>query len=146
MIITIDTDRVAGLKKEGDKILFSQEGESTIAELLELASSIEKAIDEVKKTLEESALKLDPNFVSIQGEKVKVAYRSFGARYKIDASHISELPEKFYTIKTSYSPVTKEIEAHVDETGVLPLGVDAPERPKKISITVKGVKDEQPEE
>ena len=145
MIIQIDTDRVSGLKKEGDKILFSQEGEATILELLALADTVENAISEVKKQIEESALKLDPNFVSIQGEKVKVAYRSFGARYKIDQSHIDQIPEKFYTKKVSYSPVAKEIEAFVDEIGALPLGIEAPERPKKVSITTKGGKDE-PEE
>lgn len=137
MKITVDTDQVAGLKKEGDKILFSSEGEAVIVKLLELSSLVNDAIQDVKLQLEKSALELDPNFVSIQGDEIKVAYRAFGVRYKIDPQYVSQLPKDLYETRVSYGPNVKAIDAYVDEKGALPLGIDTPERPKKISITTK---------
>ena len=147
MKITVDTDQVAGLKKEGDKILISSEGEAVILKLFELQSLIDGAIKEVKAQLEVSALKMDPNFVSIQGDEIKVAYRSFGVRYKIDPQYVKQLPKELYVERTSWGPNVKAIDAYVDEKGSLPLGIDAPERPKKISITTKkGGGDEKDDE
>lgn len=147
MKITVDTDQVAGLKKEGDKILISQDGESVILKLFELQDLIEGAIKDVKSQIEKSALELDPNFVSIQGDEIKVAYRSFGVRYKIDPQYVSQLPKELYETRVSYGANVKAIDAYVDEKGALPLGIETPERPKKISITTKkGGSDEKDSE
>ena len=140
MIIQIDTQKVADLSKDGDKILFSSDGEKSLAELYEMQALVEQALADAKKRIQESALKLDPNFTSIQGDRVKVSYRSYGARYRIDQSKISEIPKDFYETTVRYSPVVKVIEEFVDKQGALPVGVLENAREKQIQITIKEAK------
>lgn len=137
MIIKIDTDKIAQLESKGTSILISQDGEKVLAELLEIQETIEEAISGVKQSLEEAALEIDPNFSSIQGELVKVSYRAYGSKYKIDQSQIKNLSEELYTTKVLYSPNSKEIDKFYKEKGALPLGVEVPERKKQISIKRK---------
>lgn len=140
MIIQIDTQKIADLSKDGDKILLSAEGEKSIAELYEMQALIEQAVSDAKKKIQESALALDPNFTSIQGDKVKVSYRAYGARYRIDQSKIAEIPKDFYETTVRYAPVVKTIESYVDKQGALPVGVLENAREKQIQITIKEAK------
>lgn len=140
MKISVDTDRVADLQKNGDKILFSPEGEQTLIELYKLAATVEDAIHSAKKQLAESALKLDPNFTSIQGDNVKVAFRAYGARFRIDETRLQEIPKEFYKTKTSYSPEPKAIESFIDEHSAPPIGIIENTREKQIQVRIKGVK------
>lgn len=140
MIIQIDTQKIADLSKDGDKILLSAEGEKSIAELYEMQALIEQAVSDAKKNIQEAALKLDPNFTSIQGDRVKVSYRAYGARYRIDQSMIAEIPKDFYETTVRYSPVVKTIESFVDKQGALPVGVIENAREKQIQITIKETK------
>ena len=135
--MTIDVEKLEQLKLEADKIFISAEGEQVLLDLLEIQKQVEDAIDTAKAKLEETALKLNPNFKSIQSDKIKVYYRSFGSQYKIDESLIAELPKEFYEVKHSYSPNAEAIEKFVQEKGGLPMGVIEPERPKKITFTLK---------
>lgn len=140
MVISIDTQKIADLSKDGDKILLSAEGEKSIAELYEMQALIEQAVSDAKKKIQESAIALDPNFTSIQGDKVKVSYRAYGARYRIDQSKIAEIPKDFYETTVRYAPVVKTIESYVDKQGALPVGVLENAREKQIQITIKEAK------
>lgn len=137
MIINIDTAKVLELVKSGDKILFSADGEKVIVELNEMQAMIETALHDVKKNIQESALKLDPTFTSIQGDRVKVSYRAYGTRYRIDQTKLQEIPAEFYKSKVTYSPEIKAIEEFVDKQGGLPDGILENVREKQIQITVK---------
>lgn len=134
MQITVDTDKVKSLVEDGGKILMSQEAEASLVQLLELQKSVEAAIGDAKKAIEEAALAYNPNFTSVQGEKVKVGYRSFGSKYGIDQATFDKLPPQFYKKKVSYSAETKEVDKYLVEFGSLPLGITKIERPKQISI------------
>lgn len=139
----IKVEKLEELVANADQIFISPEGEETLIQLLDLQSQVEQAIELAKKKLEESALKLNPNFKSIQADKVKVFYRQYGAKFKIDESQISQLPKDFYSTKVSYTPNVEKIEEFVQEKGGLPVGVIEPDRPKTLSFSLKkGGKDE----
>lgn len=137
MIIQIDSDKVTSLVKDGDKILFSKDGEDTILELHRMEQMIADALSSVKEKIKDAALKLDPTFTSIQGDKVKVSYRAYGTRYRIDSSRVNLLPQDCYKTKVTYMPQADFIEEFADKNGGLPIGVLENQREKQIQITVK---------
>ena len=136
MKVTIDLDKVGKLVKEADKILLDKAGEQTILGLLKVREKIDEAVKQAKKNIEDSALKMDKNFSSVQGDKIKVAYRAYGARYKIDESRLKDLPESLYKKTIRYYPEAKAIDDWANENG-LPLGIEEPVRVKQIVISVK---------
>src|SRR3990167_3856095 len=133
----IDIEKLDSLKKTADKIFLEPEGEEVLLSLLEIQKQVEDAIDAAKAKLEETALKLDPNFSSIQADKIKVYYRQYGARFKIDESKVAQIPKELYSEKVTYSPIVAEIEKKVEELGGLPDGVIEPERPKQLTFSLK---------
>ena len=135
MIIKIE--ELDKLVVEADKIFLTPEGEKALVQLLDLRDQVEAAIDEAKKKLEATALKVSPNFTSIQADKVKVYFRSFGAKYRIDESYIKDIPANFYKTLVKYSAVAEEIEKVIDEKGKLPLGIMETDRPKTITFSLK---------
>lgn len=143
MIITVDTDKLNDLILNADKIFMSPEGDQTLIDLITLQNLVEKAKDEAEKTLEASALKLDPNFKSIQSDKVKVFYRAFGARFYLDETHIKEVPVALYTQETKYKVDSKAVETWIEEHKGLPVGINEVERTKKLTFSMrKGGQDE----
>lgn len=133
----IDIDKLDKLVVDSDKIFLTPEGEEVLIQLLEIRQQVEDAIDAAKKRLEETALKVSPNFTSIQADRVKVYFRAFGARYKIDESYIESIPRNLYEIQTKYSAVAEEIEKVIDEKGKLPQGIIEAERTKTITFSLK---------
>lgn len=136
--MNIAIERIDKLISEADKIFLDADGENVLVELLEIQKQVEDAIDQAKSILEEKALKLDPNFASIQGDKVKVYYRSYGSKYIIDESNLSKLPKELYNTKVKYEPDSKAIDNYINENeGKIPLGIIEKERTKQISISLK---------
>ena len=142
MKITIDTDEVKKLTADAKNILLSAEAENSILALLDMQEQIELAIDEAKKSIEEEALKINPNFSSVKSDKVKVFYRAYGARFLIDESKLKQLPIDFYTKVTKISANAKAIERYEKENETILDGVIETERKKSISISKIGAKDE----
>ena len=134
----IDIDQLDKLVIEADKIFLTPEGEKVLVKLLEIRQQVEDAIDAAKKKLEETGLKIDPNFSSIQADKVKVYFRAFGARYKVDPSLVDKLPKELYEVSTKYNAVAEEVEKYANEHKGLPLGIIEAERDKTISFSLKG--------
>lgn len=137
MKLSIDTDNLQTLAKKADQIVFTPEGEETLIKLLELEGKVKEAISLAKQTIEASAKKLDENFTSVQGDKVKVSYRSYGTRYIIDEAFIKDLPKELYRISVKHYPNSKEISKLATETGKLPQGIVEPDRQKQITISIK---------
>jgi hypothetical protein len=127
------------LKEEAGKICIEPEGESILVQLLELQDQVERAIQTAKDVLVVEGSKLNPNFTSIQGDKIKVAYRSYGQRFYIDEDHADLAPTELYTkeLKFSYKVDAKAVEKWIDEKGVMPAGINEVDRPKSLSITLK---------
>jgi hypothetical protein len=137
MKIEVDIDKISQLVKKSTDIFLSPEGENELVELYKLQEMIEKAIHDAKANLAKKALKLDPDFRSIQGDKVKVAYRAYGSRYRIDLSLLQQLPGNFYKSKTTYSPIPSEVDQFVNEHGTPPMGIIENTREKQLQVTIK---------
>ena len=133
----IDIEKLAKLVKDADQIVFSAEGEKVLVKILEIEKQVEDAKKAAKAKLEESALKLNPNFSSIRGDKVKVYYRVFGTKYKIDESLVAKVPKELYNSKVSYYAGSKAIDAWAEEHKGLPQGVIEPERIKQLTFSLK---------
>lgn len=135
--MTIDIEQLDKLIVDADKIFLTPEGEKVLIQLLELKDQVESAIDEAKKRLEAAGLKISPEFTSIQADKVKVYFRAFGERYKIDPSFIDTLPKNFYKTTMKYSAIAEEIEKAIENKEKLPQGIIEVDRTKTITFSLK---------
>ena len=133
--VTIDIAKLGKLVREAEQIVFTPEAEKTLIELLEMRAIVDAAYQEAKERIEKAALDLDPNFKSVQGDRVKVAYRTFGNIFTVDPSYVDKLPEGLVKKTERYTPVTKAIQEYIDKHGKPPLGVNFADR--KASITIK---------
>lgn len=138
--MNIDTSVLArNLKEEAGKIYISPDGENVLVDLLELQEQVEQAIKLVKDVLVVEGSAVNPNFTSIQGDRVKVYYRSYGQRFYIDEAHVELAPVELYTkeLKTTYKIDSGAVEKWIDEKGVMPAGINEVDRPKTLSISLK---------
>lgn len=133
----IDIEKLKELTTDAGRIFITPSGEEVLVQLLEIQAQVEAAIDAAEETLEKAALELDPNFTSIQADKIKVFYRAYGTKYAIDESMVAEVPKELYTTKTSYLPDSKAIEKYADEHKGLPVGILEKERTKSLKFTLK---------
>ncbi len=137
MILTVDTDKLTNLVKEADKIFMSAEGDQALADLLEIEKQVELAKEAAIKTLETTALALNPDFKSIQSDRVKVMYKTYGARFYLDETHINEVPKDLYTTEVKYKVDSKAVEKYIDEHKGVPVGINEVERVKKLSFSLR---------
>lgn len=136
--MTINIEKLPQLIEKADTMLITAEGEEILVQLLEIQQQVEDAIDEAKAKIEAKALELDPNFASIQGDRVKVYYRAYGSKYIIEPDRIADVPKELYNTKVKYEADSKAIDAYINEhEGKVPLGVVEKEREKQLSITLK---------
>lgn len=133
--VTIDLDKIAELTEKSDEVMLTNEGEKHLVELLQIQEKIDRAVDTAKKKIEEAALDINPNFKSLRSDRIRIYYRQYGARWKIDESLIREVPRGLYEIQKKYKLDNKAVEKYAEENG-LPRGIIEPERPHKISISV----------
>lgn len=138
--MVIDIEKLDKLKSEAGKIFLEPEGEEVLVQLLEIQKQVEQAIDEAEAKLEETALKIDPNFSSIQADRIKVYYRAYGYKYKLDETKIAEMPKELYTTSVKYSADSKAIEKWTEEHKGLPVGVIETERTKSLKFSLKNEK------
>jgi len=143
--IVIDTDKLPELIAKGDDIFLSPEGEEVLMSALALKEQIQQTIDDIKIKLEAKALAVNPNFKSIQSDKIKVFYRCFGSKYYIDQSYENQVPEEVVEKKIKLSLKTKELEQWIQSHGGLPLGVIENDRNKKITFSLKNAKESEEE-
>lgn len=136
----IKIEAVEGLVAEADKILLTGEAENVIIKLLELEKQIEAGLDEAKKRIEKKALELNPNFKSITSDNLRVSYRQYGAKYRLDESLIDKVPENFYKVSKRYDVIAEEVEKFTEQKAGLPYGINEIERPKSLSFSLKGEK------
>jgi hypothetical protein len=139
MKITIDLDKLELISKNADKILFSKEGEEEIVKIIEAQEKLEEILKKAKETIEQKALQINPNFKSVEGDKIKVSYRYFGQKYYLEEDKLNEIPAEFYTkeIITKFKVNSDAVENFVEKNGGLPYGVIAPERKKTLTISYK---------
>jgi hypothetical protein len=136
----IDIESLSKLVSESDQIFISAEGEESLKKLLEIQEQVEKAITTAELLLEQAALTLNPNFSSITGDQIKVYYRAYGARYKIDESFLPHIPKQLYKTLTKYSVIPDEVDKWTLENKGMPVGIIEPERKKQLKFSLKNKK------
>ena len=133
----IQIEKLNDLVSQADKILISAEAEKVLEQLLKLQTQVEEAVKMAKDKIEKKALELNPDFKSIQGDRVKIFYRAYGAKYRIDPNNSVYLPTHFYKVSKRYDVIAEEVDKWVEENGGLPLGINEIDRPKSLSISLK---------
>jgi hypothetical protein len=131
----IKMENLENLVAEADKIVLDPRAEDVLIKLLDLQEQVEKALKEAKERIEKKALEMNPNVQSIRSDRLKVFYRQYGSRYKIDESYLDQIPKELYTSKTVYSPVPKAIDEWTRKNDGMPIGIIEPERPKQLSFS-----------
>lgn len=137
MIIKLDLSKLENIVANADKMLLNPDGEKVLLQLLEIESQVEDAVKQARAKIEETALKIDPNFTTIVGDNVRISYVARGAKYFLDEKNINDVPKELYEIKTSFSVNSDAVDKFIKKTGGLPLGINAPERTKSLTITAK---------
>lgn len=135
--MNIEIEKLQQLVTDSDKIFLSSEGEEVLVQILNIQKQVEHALETAKQMLEKKALEINPNFSSIQADKVKVYYRSYGARYRIDENYLDKVPSRLYKTSIRYDVIAEEVEKFADEKGGLPMGINEVERPKSLSFSLK---------
>lgn len=135
----IDIEKLAELTADSDKIFLSAEGENVLVQLLEIQEQVNAAVAAAELKLEEAGLKLNANFSSIQGDRVKVSYRPYGPKYYIDEENIGLAPKELYTIesKVTYKIDADAVEKWTDEHKGMPAGIKEVERKKSLKFGLK---------
>lgn len=138
----IDIEKLAKITAKADEIFLTPAGEQVLIDLLKIQDQVNAAIGEAKQKLEATALKVNPNFSSIQADKIKVYYRAYGSKFYIDEAQINMAPKELYEIesKVNYKIDTKAVEKWADAHGGMPTGIKEVERSKSISISFKNGK------
>lgn len=144
-LVKIEMGNLAKLVAEADLIFLKPQAENTLVQLLDLQVQIEAAIDEANKRLEAAALKVNPNFKSIRGDKIKVFYRSYGSKYKIDETVLNLIPPELYEakVKTTYAVNDEAVAKFTEVNKGMPVGIIEAVRPKYLKFTLKNADKEE---
>lgn len=159
-IVSVDLNELGMLVENGKDILFTPTAESALLRLLELEEMVDRAIDNAKEMIRVAAEKYNPNFSSVQSDKIKVMYRYYGGKYEIDINvdpatidpdlvelkttytlkpgivfnSLSMESQKMFDKKVSASLVSKEIDKRLAKEDSMPKGIVAKPRVKQMSI------------
>lgn len=136
----IDIEKLNDLTTKADGIFLGPDGEEALVQLLEIQTQVENAIVEAKQKLEAKAMELDPNFSSIQGDRIKVSYRFYGSKYYLEDDKIDQVPGELYKTTTRYSIDAKALGEYLKEKPGLPVGIKEVERKKSLTFSLKETK------
>lgn len=114
---------------------FSKEGEDLLAEFFTLKQKVLETEALIKEKIEKKGCELNPDFSGIEGDKVRVSYHQYGAKYQISAENITAIPPQFY--KTKYTPNSTVIDTYFRENHSLPEGISQAQRKKSIRVSLK---------
>lgn len=136
MKLNIDLAQLDTLVAQGSKLVMTPDAESAIVKLEAIKEQILLAEQFIKDKIAEDGKKLDPNFTSIQGSKVKASYRVYGAKYAVEPDNVASLPVEMYKVSKRYTAVAEEVEKHLAEHKHLPVGIHMVPRAKQISLRI----------
>jgi len=147
-IITINTNAIVQLSKEGGELLWRPEAREQLIKFLKLEKFIQELKEQIKKKIVESALQLMPEaqFTGIKDPEISCLYRAYGGKYQITDQQMA-MP--FLKKEVRYVIDTKKVEDYIRKNGTLPEGIAERERSKTLSISLKeeknGKTEDQPE-
>lgn len=137
IVISVDLNELGLLVDNGKDIILTPKAEDGLIKLLELKEMVDNAMSTAKKMIEEAALNFNPNFSSVQSDKVKIGYRFFGGKYAVqDGFDGRSLPAELVEVETKivYKLNTKAVDKFAKTHGSLPLGIVVIPRNKQITI------------
>lgn len=130
--LSLDTKKLDLIVKDGDKFLVSKEGEEALLKFLEIKRKVEEADKKLKELLKQ---RMDTEKITkVEGEKVKIIKRFFGARYKVVEPELVRRTG-FGKVKEYVSPDIKAIEEYFEAEGELPEGIAENERQEQVFIS-----------
>ncbi len=97
MKIIIDTDEMAKLTAEAEKVTLQLEAQETLIKILDLEKQVDQLLATAKEKLLAESKKLNPNFKSWEADKVRVKMRPYGARYFVSDSDFENAPKELFT-------------------------------------------------
>ena len=133
--LLLDSEQITNACIDAQKFAISAESEKSLVQLLDIKEKIDEFVETVKDGIVKEALKFDPNFTSISGDKIKLEYRETGAKYGL-VDH-ETVDGKFVTLTERMAVNTDEVEQYWQQHGVLPAGITCKERKKTLIIKRK---------
>lgn len=134
--ITLDSDQIAKLCQTAEGFALDAQAEDSLCKLLDIQDQINKFVDEVKNKIVENATKLDSDFTSLSGDRLKLEYRASGAEF--DLEDHATVEEMFITRTERMGVNAEAVRGFVAEHGYLPAGVIVRKRKKTLVIKRKG--------
>ena len=133
--LVLDSEQITNACIDAQKFAISAESEKSLVQLLDIKKKIDGFVEIVKDRIVKEALKFDPNFTSISGDKIKLEYRETGSKFALVDNETVE--GKFVTMTERLSVKTDEVEQYWQQHGVLPAGITCKERKKTLIIKRK---------
>lgn len=135
-LLTVDLDKLTELVARGSDLFITPDAETAILDLYAIQRTVESHVEALKEALAVEGERQNPNFTSIKGDQVKVAYRQYGGKYGVDDSLADQIPEGLVKTKITRTVDTKEVDKWAEKNEGLPLGIVERARAKTISITI----------
>ena len=133
--LVLDSEQITNACIDAQKFAISAKSEKSLIQLLDIKEKIDEFVEIVKDGIVKEALKFDPNFTSISGDKIKLEYRETGSKFALVDNETVE--GKFVTMTERLSVKTDEVEQYWQQHGVLPAGITCKERKKTLTIKRK---------
>jgi hypothetical protein len=140
-IIKIDPNEIVELEAESGQLVMKPSAEKSLMRLLELKQMVDDALERAKAMIVQSATALNPDFRGLEGEEIRIIFRSYGEKYEYDWTKKDSL-KPFLTEKIYYKVDSKKVDEYLEKVGELPEGIKEKERSKTPSIKFIGDKDE----
>lgn len=136
-IISIDTNGISLIQKDGEVFIFSGEAESKLSMWLSFLEFVKEADKEIRSKISR-AMDVE-NTKLVRGEEMVVYKRISGTKYAIEDV---EAAKDFIVQDVKYSPNTKLIDEYYESTGEMPDGIALKERSQTVVIKTQSEKDE----
>ena len=133
--LVLDSEQITNACIDAQKFAISAKSEKSLVQLLDIKEKIDEFVEIVKDGIVKEALKFDPNFTSISGDKIKIEYRETGSKFALVDNETVE--GRFVTMTERMSVKTDEVEQYWQQHGVLPAGITCKERKKTLIIKRK---------
>jgi len=124
------------IKKGADGFALNPEAEPFLVKLKEYEQALEEISKAVKDRIFETGTAISPDFRGVQGDRIKLQARKYGARYKYEINKREAL-EPFLKRKETYTVDGKKVDEYIKEVGELPDGVYEQSRVTQVSISLK---------
>lgn len=140
--ISIDLSKdIVKLAADGKTFLVEPEAEKSILAIMRLKARCEAALESIGHSIGQQGEKLSSGFSGVQGDALRVGYRTYGAKYGFDGS---VAPEQIFDEFPMW--VNKKVTYSIAEAGSalkpIPKGIQLNVRKKKASFQELKAKDE----